>query len=139
MRKKKKGRTNIKLFELSHIVKRTVLGGITETIIRIAFRREMGGEFFSCIFIRFKKWGVLIGFKVAFDWLRNCKGKKTLEIPSCFNHCPLQASLMTSRCIHFILLFWHSFQTISGSVNIRKKKEKEKKKMKNPYSASSLC
>lgn len=60
----------------------------------------------------------LIGLKLCLMGLETVKEKKKeAEIPSCFNHCPLQTSLMTSRCLLFMLLFWHSFQTTFGSVN----------------------
>lgn len=68
--------------------------------------------------------------KLGLIGLETVKEKKNVEIPSCFNHCPLQASLMTSRCILFMLLFWHHFQTTFGSVNIKKEREGEKKKKK---------
>lgn len=72
----------------------------------------------------------LIGLKlclIGLETVREKKKKKAAEIPSCFNHCPLRASLMTSRCLLFMLLFWHSFQTTFGSVN--KKKIKKYKKI----------
>lgn len=49
-KKKKKSRAKVKLFELSHIEQGTVLGGITEKMIGIDFRREMGEES-SCLHI----------------------------------------------------------------------------------------